>query len=146
MDPAIGQSARQLPPDCEAFLALHRPRYLSYARLHLPDTAADEAVGAVFEQLFTRWRHVLSHPDPAAYAWSLFATRVRARRPPRPWQALSHAEYDAFALHHLLGYPLPDVAAAMGAEPEAVHSLLRSATVATALRRAGPVPDPRPGG
>ncbi|RKN07055.1 hypothetical protein [Streptomyces radicis] len=142
MDPAPGQAARRLPPDCEAFLTLHCPRYLRYARLHLPPAEADAAVAAVFDELFTSWRRVLAHPNPAAYAW--WALTSRTRRQPDEWAALAPDAYDAVALRHLLGYPLAEVAAAMGAEPEAVHTLLRGPAVAAVLRRAGPVPGPRP--
>ncbi len=132
MHTAVRLTARRLPPDCEAFLTLHRGHYLRYARLHLKGTAADDAVTAVFDQLFTRWRRVLSCANPASYAWGLLTRRVRDQAGP-PCTTLSPAQYDAYALHHLLGYGLTDVAAAMGEAPETVGSLLRSPMVRQAV-------------
>ncbi|UCM91101.1 hypothetical protein [Streptomyces marincola] len=125
---AGGLTARRLPPDCEAFLALHRVRYLRYARLHLPGPVADDTVAAVFDHLFMRWRRVLSGANPASYAWHLLTHRTRDRVT-RRCAALSPAQYDAYALHHVLGYGPSDVATAMGEAPATVDSLLRSPPV-----------------
>jgi DNA-directed RNA polymerase specialized sigma24 family protein len=125
------------PPDFEAFLALHRERYLAYARVHLPSAAAEEEVTAVFEHLLSLWQRVLRCPNPASYAWYLLTSRVRLRCPGpsaagaapggdgarRP--ARTPAEHDAHTLHHVLGYPLREVAAVMGEDPGTVRYLLR---------------------
>ncbi|MDT0307970.1 sigma-70 region 4 domain-containing protein [Streptomyces sp. DSM 44917] len=128
-----GEAGPPLPPDREAFRALHLAHYLGYARLHLPGAAAEEAVAAVFEHLFARWHSVLSTPNPAAHAWALLTARTRAR--PLPLPTLSPAQYDVFVLHHLLGCPVPEVATALGERPGTVRSLL-SAAVARARERA----------
>ncbi|WP_059011120.1 hypothetical protein [Streptomyces specialis] len=126
--PREGPTARRLPPDCEAFVALHRGHYLGYARLHLPAPAAEEAVGAVFADLFGGWRDFLSSPNPASHAWALLTSRVREGAG-RPCTVLSPAQYDAYALHHLLGYEPAAVATAMGEEEDTVRCLLRSPAV-----------------
>ncbi|WP_326595764.1 hypothetical protein [Streptomyces sp. NBC_01803] len=123
--PHEGLTARRLPPDREAFVALHHGHYLSYARLHLPAPAAEAVVGAVFDHLFRCWRRFLSSPNPASHAWCLLTDRIRDEAD-RPCPALSPAQYDAYALHHLLGYQPADVATAMGEEEDTVRFLLRS--------------------
>ncbi|MGK5531735.1 hypothetical protein [Streptomyces sp. URMC 129] len=123
--PREGPTDRRLPPDCEAFVTLHHGHYLGYARLHLPGPAAEEAVRAVFDHLFRGWRSFLSFPNPASHAWRLLTARTRDETV-RPCPALSPAQYDVYALHHLLGYAPAAVATAMGEEEKTVRCLLRS--------------------
>ncbi|TDC70141.1 hypothetical protein [Streptomyces hainanensis] len=108
-----------LPPDYEAFLALHRERYLAYARHHRPHPDADRDVAAVLEQLLRGWRGVLSHPNPASLAWRLLTARIHRQAGEQP-----PAQYDAHVLHRVLGYPVTAVAAAMGQTPATVRYLL----------------------
>ncbi|MFE3233688.1 hypothetical protein ACFXKJ_16425 [Kitasatospora indigofera] len=58
-----------MPVEYAAFCELHRPRYLSYARVWLPD--ADEAADSVQEALCevaVNWRDLLVSRNPTAEA------------------------------------------------------------------------------
>ncbi|MET8954596.1 hypothetical protein ACWEO4_09675 [Streptomyces sp. NPDC004393] len=135
-----------LPPAFEAFCALHRDRYLDYARVHLPDDEAHSFVRGVLGELAVRWPYVVSHPNPSARAWTLLSARIRARRPlPAPLDTCPASQYDALVLHCLLEYSSTAAAETMGVEPSKIRYLVCSASPAS--RRAARLlrPDPPSG-
>ena len=133
--PAHGTAT--LPPDFEAFCALHHPCYLGYATVHLGDVRGREAVQEALGELASSWPRVLSLPDPTAHAWQMFTerTRVHSTRPDtrtpcpvtRLLGPLPHVQHDAVVLHYLLDQPLTDTAMVMGEDPGRIPSLLREA-------------------
>lgn len=123
------------PVDFEAFRGVHRPAYLGYATVHLGNGRAAEAVAEVFDQLAAEWPHVLSQPDPRAYAWRTLTARTTVHA---PWPDAQHPcpvtrllgplpdiEHDAVVLHYLLDHPPRETALTMGVAPERVEYLLR---------------------
>ncbi|GAA4800162.1 hypothetical protein [Streptomyces ziwulingensis] len=117
-----------LPPAFEAFCALHRDRWLDYARAHLPEGRAHRLVREMLGELAVTWAQIVGHPNPAARAWSLLSTRVHESRPLPPPLAVRAAEqHDALVLHCLLGYSSGDTAAVMGRDPSKIRYLVCSA-------------------
>ncbi|MEU9554115.1 hypothetical protein [Streptomyces fumanus] len=132
-----------LPPAFEAFCALHRDRYLDYARAHLPDGEAHRLVRAVLGELAVTWSRIVGHPNPAAQAWALVGGRVREARPlPPPLERCPAQQYDALVLHCLLGHSSGDTATVMGLEPSKIRYLVCSAPAACrrAVRQLKPAP------
>ncbi|WP_326757395.1 hypothetical protein OHB35_00455 [Streptomyces phaeochromogenes] len=130
-----------LPPAFEAFCALHRDLYLDYARAHLPEADARRAVSSALGELAVRWPHIVSHPNPAARAWTLLSARIRTQRPvPPPLSDCPALQYDALVLHCLLDYSTA-AAEVMGQDPSKIRYLVCSAPAQsrTAARRLAPV-------
>lgn len=133
----IARGTATLPPDFEAFCALHHQSYLGYATVHLGATRGREAVRDAFEELARSWPWVLSLSDPTAHAWQVFTERTRVHSTPpdtrtpcpvtRLLGVLPHVQHDAVVLHYLLDQPLSETAMVMGADPGRIPSLLREA-------------------
>lgn len=133
----LAHGVATLPPDFEAFYALHYQSYLGYATVHLGDARGREAVQEAFGMLASSWSQVLSLPDPTAHAWQAFTerTRVHSTRPDartpcpvtRLLGPLSNVQHDAVVLHYLLDQPLTETALVMGEDPGRMPSLLREA-------------------
>ncbi|MFI6093886.1 hypothetical protein [Streptomyces sp. NPDC051218] len=115
-----------LPPAFEAFHALHSPCYLGYAQLHLPPHDAVDAVAHTLGHLLTHWPHVISHPNPTAYAWHQLVHLTGSRHHPLPLAATSPQQYDTVLLHHALGYPHHTIADTTGIHPTKTHYLTRT--------------------
>ncbi len=119
-----------VPVEYAAFCELHRPRYLSYARVWLPD--ADEAAASVQEafcEVAVHWRELLVSPNPAAEAWRILrgtvADRLRADpAAPRPRQS-GPADEDLAILHYVVGLAAPEIADVVGSDTANVAGRLR---------------------
>lgn len=130
-----------LPPAFEAFCTLHRDRYLDYARAHLPENDARRTVRCALGELAVRWPHIVSHPNPAARAWTLLSAYIRTQHPVLPPLSDCPAlQYDALVLHCRLDYSSTAAAEVMGQEPSKIRYLVCSAPPQsrTAARRLGP--------
>ncbi|MFF8773429.1 RNA polymerase sigma factor [Kitasatospora sp. NPDC015120] len=143
--PEAGEPA--VPLEFAAFCELHRPRYLSYARVWLPDP--DRAAGAVqqaFAEIAVQWRELLGSSNPTAHAWQILRDTVgdhtrqsgplsgpvdeRAHpggqqrpgaqdRPGRP------ADDDLAILHYVVGLAAPEIADVIGTDTASVAGRLR---------------------
>ncbi|MCG6496312.1 hypothetical protein [Kitasatospora sp. A2-31] len=68
-----------VPLEFAAFCELHRPRYLSYARVWLPERAeAADAVQQAFAEIAVHWRELLGSSNPTAHAWQILRETVAA--------------------------------------------------------------------
>ncbi|MEV6758189.1 sigma factor-like helix-turn-helix DNA-binding protein [Streptomyces sp. NPDC051214] len=65
------EQALTLPLDFQAFYKMNVEAYIQYARLHLRDDLAQEAVHNTFLALWREWAVFLGHPEPAAGAWKV---------------------------------------------------------------------------
>lgn len=121
-----------MPVEYAAFCELHRPRYLSYARVWLPD--ADEAAASVQEafcEVAVQWRELLISPNPAAEAWLILRSTVAERLrddpgAPRPRES-GPADEDLAILHYVVGLAAPEIADVMGSDTANVAGRLRRA-------------------
>ncbi|MFE2107873.1 RNA polymerase sigma factor [Kitasatospora sp. NPDC059463] len=143
--PAAGEPA--VPLEFAAFCELHRPRYLSYARVWLPDP--DRAAGAVqqaFAEIAVQWRELLGSSNPTAHAWQILRDTVgehtRRSGPPsghaderdqpdgphrpgaqdRPGRP---ADDDLAILHYVVGLAAPEIADVIGTDTASVAGRLR---------------------
>lgn len=99
----------QVPPDVPlefaAFCELHRPRYLSYARVWLNEhSAAATAVQQAFAEIAVQWRELLGSSNPTARAWQILrgtvaehSTRRTAANPDGPGDTDGLGELGALA-------------------------------------------------
>ncbi|MFE7892717.1 hypothetical protein [Streptomyces sp. NPDC057412] len=134
-----------LPPAFEAFCALNRTGYLDYARAHLPPHQAHHLVCHVLGELAVHWSDIVSHPNPAARAWSVLRTRIQAAAPaPDTLDTCPAQQYDALVLQCRLGYSSTAAASMTGLDPSKIRYLLLSATAAHrhAVRHLHPHPTP----
>ncbi|GGU60861.1 hypothetical protein GCM10010211_27150 [Streptomyces albospinus] len=136
-----------LPPAFEAFYALHFERYLGYTLAHVDEPAASRALGEAVGEVVIRWADIVRRPNPAAYAWTLFRTRIRTRgttrvrssRPAGPNSRHTSLGYDVFVLHEVLGYTVEEAAEVMGEEVSRVRCVLAAGRrVAASAGRALP--------
>ncbi|MFF8831227.1 hypothetical protein [Streptomyces sp. NPDC015131] len=109
----------------EAFLALHRPHYLAYARARLGPTGADAAVTGAFAALLCRWPGVISSCSPAAQAWQILSRRVRAHAGEPPGRTAEDVLAEDVRVLMSLGYDAEHSAGLTGVPVGTVHSLLR---------------------
>ncbi|ATW46705.1 hypothetical protein [Streptomyces peucetius] len=116
-----------LPPAFEAFYALHQPAYLAYARLHLPDAAADSVVQKTFGTLVANWTALVSSLNPTADAWDHLSHAVRTRAKPLNITADNALHYDLQVLARL-GYTPTVSAEVTGRHPSKIRYLTRTAT------------------
>ena len=133
-----------MPVEYAAFCELHRPRYLSYARVWLPD--ADEAAASVQEALCevaAHWRELLVSSNPTAQAWHILRTTVSARlhtgsaaagsRPAGPAPSDSRPagpqDEDLAILHYVVGLAAPEIADVVGSDTANVAGRLRRAVL-----------------
>lgn len=120
-----------------AFVQLHQPRYLRYARARLLDRSAGRvAVDTTFGIVAGRWESLLREPRPAADAWRQLRSQVNImccgtdRRPTaidRLYGALPAEAADAVVLHCRLRMPMKAAADLMGVDPPVVAALLLTA-------------------
>ncbi|WP_395296017.1 hypothetical protein ACF9IK_23045 [Kitasatospora hibisci] len=76
--PGLGETPA-VPLEFAAFCELHRPRYLSYARVWLPERAeAAAAVQQAFAEIAVHWRELLGSSNPTAHAWQILRETVAA--------------------------------------------------------------------
>ncbi|MEV6972448.1 hypothetical protein [Kitasatospora sp. NPDC093806] len=115
-----------VPLEFAAFCELHRPRYLSYARVWLPDHG--QAAGAVqqaFAEIAVHWRELLGSSNPTALAWQILRSTVgehtRNSGPP----AGHPADDDLAILHYVVGLAAPEIADVIGTDTASVAGRLR---------------------
>lgn len=117
-----------VPVDFAAFCELHRPRYLSYARVWLPDRAeAATAVQQAFAEIAVQWRELLGTANPTAHAWQILrGTVAEHTRRPVPATAQRHpADDDLAILHYVVGLAAPEIADVIGTDTASVAGRLR---------------------
>ncbi|GAA1383726.1 hypothetical protein GCM10009639_04350 [Kitasatospora putterlickiae] len=146
-EPPPGPGEPAVPLEFAAFCELHRPRYLSYARVWLPDP--DRAAGAVqqaFAEIAVQWRELLGSSNPTAHAWQILRDTVgyhtRQSGPPsgrpetqdrpeaqdrpnaqdRPGRP---ADDDLAILHYVVGLAAPEIADVIGTDTASVAGRLR---------------------
>jgi DNA-directed RNA polymerase specialized sigma24 family protein len=122
-----------VPVEYAAFCELHRPRYLSYARVWLPDAEeAADSVQEAFCEVAVHWRELLVSRNPAAEAWHILRSTVAARLPaepsgaPRPRES-GPADEDLAILHYVVGLAAPEIADVVGSDTANVAGRLRRA-------------------
>ncbi|MED7954756.1 hypothetical protein [Streptomyces sp. BE303] len=118
-----------VPLEFAAFCELHRPRYLSYAHVWLPDhTQAVGAVQQAFAEIAVHWRELLGSSNPTARAWQILRntvgehTRQSGPPPDRPGHA---ADDDLAILHYVVGLAAPEIADVIGTDTASVAGRLR---------------------
>ncbi|MEU8511177.1 hypothetical protein AB0C76_06275 [Kitasatospora sp. NPDC048722] len=117
-----------VPVDFAAFCELHRPRYLSYARVWLPDRAeAATAVQHAFAEIAVHWRELLGTANPTAHAWQILRGTVaeRTRRPVPATPQRHPADDDLAILHYVVGLAAPEIADVIGTDTASVAGRLR---------------------
>ncbi|MFI6446139.1 RNA polymerase sigma factor [Kitasatospora sp. NPDC050543] len=119
-----------VPLEFAAFCELHRPRYLSYARVWIPDP--DDAAAAVqlaFGQLAVRWRELLGSSNPTAHAWyilrSIVADRLLSEPEVPQARVATPADEDLAILHYVVGLAAPEIADVVGTDTANVAGRLR---------------------
>ncbi|MFG3055009.1 hypothetical protein ACGFZP_29220 [Kitasatospora sp. NPDC048239] len=117
-----------MPLEFAAFCELHRPRYLSYARVWLPDQA--EATGAVqqaFAEIAVQWRELLGGSNPTAHAWQILCGTVTeyTRLCEPDARAYHPADDDLAILHYVIGLAAPEIADVVGTDTASVAGRLR---------------------
>lgn len=121
-----------MPLEFTAFCELHRPRYLSYARVWFQDPRhAARVVERAFGTLAGVWQEVLGSPNPTAIAWQILRSAVSESDLPRPEPIVEHrpspADEDLAILHYVVGLAAPEIADVVGAETASVAGQLRHA-------------------
>ncbi|MFI6156617.1 hypothetical protein ACIBCA_28495 [Kitasatospora sp. NPDC051170] len=139
----------QVPPDVPlefaAFCELHRPRYLSYARVWLTEhAAAATAVQQAFAEIAVQWRELLGSSNPTARAWQILrgtvaehSTRRASTNPADPTdptvlrrvdtteQDRRPVDDDLAILHYVVGLAAPEIADVIGTDTASVAGRLR---------------------
>lgn len=116
-----------------AFYEQHRTGYFAYAAARLSDEEARVAVAHTFALIAADWPTAVTRPNPAAYAWSLHTHYVTART-----GTSTSREQDTALMYDCLHLTIDRIATLTGTEPATV-----TARLATARRRARPLPPPR---
>ncbi|MFE7563979.1 RNA polymerase sigma factor [Kitasatospora sp. NPDC057500] len=140
-EPPPGPGEPAVPLEFAAFCELHRPRYLSYARVWLPDP--DRAAGAVqqaFAEIAVQWRELLGSSNPTAHAWQILrdtvgdhtrhsgpsSDRPGAQERPDPQDRPGRpADDDLAILHYVVGLAAPEIADVIGTDTASVAGRLR---------------------
>ncbi|MFJ9694195.1 hypothetical protein [Kitasatospora sp. NPDC101183] len=152
---ALPNATPDVPPDVPlefaAFCELHRPRYLSYARVWLTEhTAAAAAVQQAFAEIAVQWRELLGSSNPTARAWQILRGTVaehsalRSSADPgdpgdpgspadpvvlRRVDPVEHdrrpADDDLAILHYVVGLAAPEIADVIGTDTASVAGRLR---------------------
>ncbi|WP_045695836.1 hypothetical protein [Streptomyces rubellomurinus] len=116
-----------VPLEFAAFCELHRPRYLSYARVWLTEhSAAAAAVQQAFAEIAVHWRELLGSSNPTALAWQILRGTVAEhtrREPPEPDR--HPADDDLAILHYVVGLAAPEIADVIGTDTASVAGRLR---------------------
>ncbi|MGG8407319.1 hypothetical protein ACM614_12190 [Streptomyces sp. 12297] len=108
----------------DAFQATHHATYLAYARAHLPDDLAHDAVHRAFGLIAGNWSYLVSQPSPAQEAWTQLVGCTGSRHRPLPVGALTALQYDALVLHHRCGRSVAQTACVTGVHPSKIRYLL----------------------
>ncbi|MEV7025950.1 hypothetical protein [Kitasatospora sp. NPDC093558] len=127
VDPSTDLPA-DVPVEFAAFCELHRPRYLSYARVWLPDRAeAATAVQQAFAEIAVHWRELLGTANPTAHAWQILRGTVaeHTRRPVPATPQRHPADDDLAILHYVVGLAAPEIADVIGTDTASVAGRLR---------------------
>ncbi|MFI9254949.1 sigma factor-like helix-turn-helix DNA-binding protein [Streptomyces sp. NPDC053069] len=74
-----GEQAVRLPLDFQAFFLMNAEAYTKYARLHLREELAQEAVHGTFLTILNEWEVFLGRSEPAAWAWKVLRRSVAER-------------------------------------------------------------------
>ncbi|MFE2724589.1 RNA polymerase sigma factor [Kitasatospora sp. NPDC059327] len=117
-----------VPLEFAAFCELHRPRYLSYARVWLPDhTEAAGAVQQAFAEIAVHWRELLGSSNPTAHAWQILRGTVseHTRQAGPPADPQPPADDDLAILHYVVGLAAPEIADVIGTDTASVAGRLR---------------------
>ncbi|MER5351577.1 hypothetical protein ABT093_14755 [Kitasatospora sp. NPDC002551] len=134
-EPPPGPGEPAVPLEFAAFCELHRPRYLSYARVWLPDP--DRAAGAVqqaFAEIAVQWRELLGSSNPTAHAWQILRDTVGdhtrqnglpSGRPDTQDRPARPADDDLAILHYVVGLAAPEIADVIGTDTASVAGRLR---------------------
>ncbi|WP_354640717.1 hypothetical protein [Kitasatospora camelliae] len=119
----------RMPVEYTAFCELHRPRYLSYARVWFREPGqAAEVVRHALHALAAVWPEVLGSPSPAAAAWEILRETVADQhsRTPDGLQP-GQADEDLAILHYVVGLATPEIADVVGVDTASISSQLRHA-------------------
>ncbi|MER7846758.1 hypothetical protein ABTZ03_22720 [Kitasatospora sp. NPDC096077] len=116
-----------VPLEFAAFCELHRPRYLSYARVWLTESAeAAIAVQQAFAEIAVQWRELLTSPNPTALAWQILRGTVAEHTRQEPVAPDRHpADDDLAILHYVVGLAAPEIADVIGTDTASVAGRLR---------------------
>ncbi|MFB7905516.1 hypothetical protein ACFXPX_11305 [Kitasatospora sp. NPDC059146] len=116
-----------VPLEFAAFCELHRPRYLSYARVWLTEHAeAATAVQQAFAEIAVQWRELLTSPNPTALAWQILRGTVAEHTPQEiPVPDRHPADDDLAILHYVVGLAAPEIADVIGTDTASVAGRLR---------------------
>ncbi|MFF2077770.1 RNA polymerase sigma factor [Kitasatospora sp. NPDC058162] len=116
-----------VPLEFAAFCELHRPRYLSYARVWLTEHAdAATAVQQAFAEIAVQWRELLTSPNPTALAWQILRGTVAEHTPEEtPVPDRHPADDDLAILHYVVGLAAPEIADVIGTDTASVAGRLR---------------------
>ncbi|MFG3227023.1 hypothetical protein ACGF07_19835 [Kitasatospora sp. NPDC048194] len=116
-----------LPLEFAAFCELHRPRYLSYARVWLTEQVdAATAVQQAFAEIAVHWRDLLTSPNPTALAWQILRTTVAEHSRQAAGTPDRHpADDDLAILHYVVGLAAPEIADVIGTDTASVAGRLR---------------------
>ncbi|WP_380279290.1 RNA polymerase sigma factor [Kitasatospora purpeofusca] len=140
-EPPTGAGEPAVPLEFAAFCELHRPRYLSYARVWLPDPdLAAYAVRQAFAEIAVQWRELLGSSNPTAHAWQILRDTVGdhtrqsglpSGRPDAQDRPDTHdrpgrpADDDLAILHYVVGLAAPEIADVIGTDTASVAGRLR---------------------
>ncbi|MEV7772635.1 hypothetical protein [Kitasatospora sp. NPDC086791] len=128
--PGPGEPA-DVPLEFTAFCELHRPRYLSYARVWLTEHSdAATAVEHAFAEIAVHWRELMGSSNPTAQAWEILRGTVAEhtrREPPDPGPDADRrpADDDLAILHYVVGLAAPEIADVIGTDAASVAGRLR---------------------
>ncbi|MFE6865398.1 RNA polymerase sigma factor [Kitasatospora sp. NPDC057692] len=140
-EPPQGAGEPAVPLEFAAFCELHRPRYLSYARVWLPDPErAAFAVRQAFAEIAVQWRELLGSSNPTAHAWQILRDTVgdhtrpsgpssgrpdAQERPDTQDRPGRPADDDLAILHYVVGLAAPEIADVIGTDTASVAGRLR---------------------
>ncbi|MFJ6772264.1 hypothetical protein ACIQOV_15075 [Kitasatospora sp. NPDC091257] len=124
--PGPGEPA-DVPLEFTAFCELHRPRYLSYARVWLTEHAAAAiAVQQAFAEIAVHWRELMGSSNPTAHAWEILRGTVAEHTRRVTADPGRHpAEDDLAILHYVVGLAAPEIADVIGTDAASVAGRLR---------------------
>ncbi|MFE5582928.1 hypothetical protein [Kitasatospora sp. NPDC056531] len=116
-----------VPLEFAAFCELHRPRYLSYARVWLAEHGdAATAVQQAFAEIAVQWRELLTSHNPTALAWQILRGTVAEHTRQVPVAPDRHpADDDLAILHYVVGLAAPEIADVIGTDTASVAGRLR---------------------
>ncbi|HWU10288.1 MAG TPA: hypothetical protein VN520_28615 [Streptomyces sp.] len=115
-----------LPAAFRAFRALQEPAYRAYTDAHASPGDTGLILGLAFGELAAHWSVIMLRPDPAAYAWDLFAATVRHRVSRLRISAASPLQYEVVVLHHLAGCGIDRTSETTGRSRDKIRHLLRT--------------------